>query len=198
MIRRRNGNVREGPGQNGASQYISPMSQIRNNFEPLPTIQDVEEAHMPQTFAPAHYPAHPVNNNSRTLTDRDLDAISEEFMVSNQHSAVSPRPLSPLDDTGESYRYPSSDLGGAIVGGGGTRMEADQIPLTTPIDDFSHGFGDAFGDVRNEQQPPPPPPQSSGSNHEFMAEYPGPRHGAGGNPLWQQNRTPSRGNQGWI
>lgn len=148
------------------------MADARHPFEPLPSVQEVDESQLPHDVPPAHY---------NTGGTGDISMESYNAYYDDRASSVSPLRSSS-----------GSSRGAAAVGGSGP-TEPDHMPLQPgagDTNDYSRGFN---GPLDNIHEAPPP----QGDDGYGYGDYPGPRRGAGGSALWQQNRAQSR-NMMWL
>ncbi|KAI8685616.1 hypothetical protein NCS55_00234500 [Fusarium keratoplasticum] len=164
LYRRRQANQRQGPGLKHKVQHIGPGPHDRHNFQPLPSMQEVDETHPPPRPPPP--PPNPVAR-------RNITPIRED----DEYHA--PEPWDPP----AAYGYSATAVGG------GAHMEHDEIPLTRESDDYPHGYNAGLGRISEEEPRPSTAISTPGAMSSPMAAYPGPR-GGGGGPLWQQNRDP--------
>ncbi|KAI9158249.1 hypothetical protein HJFPF1_06241 [Paramyrothecium foliicola] len=162
LRRRRRGNVRQGPGPNQGTEYISsPIDgNYGHNFAPLPP-QAQEMTHIETPKDPPLTYAHP--------GDR---------MHEYDHMASSPYVRRDSDDY-------SQDIGGGptaiAIASSGRQLEQDQIPLTRDVDAFQPPTETRLQNIQEEEPNTVSP----------MTPYP-PRSRNGSSALWHQNRQTTR------
>ncbi|KAI6785254.1 uncharacterized protein J7T54_006896 [Emericellopsis cladophorae] len=199
LWRRRKGNSRQGPGQQGDTKYIrysvsvtalgsanktdksSPMTDPRHPFEPLSAVQEVDESRLPR--------------DGPRPTDGAGAGTSLGVPDEPRHT-VSP------------YWSSVSSRGGAVEGSG--YQEKDSMPLTSEMgmspkivrsaDHHPHPVAAQFMDGRELEMTDRGGAADSSNNESGDSDYgtyPGPRRGGGGGALWQQNRVQTK-NMNWL
>ena len=106
------------------------MANARHDFEALPSSQEVSENRLPQQLPQAH---------------TNADGISPESNDADGDIAHQPH-----------YLYDGAPPEGVIgLARGDQDMDADHVPLTREIDDFSQGFNSALQDIQDDDSTPP-------------------------------------------
>ena len=139
----------------------------RNHFEPLTSIQEENEGGTALTGLP------PI----RGVSEDDGGQFRDDVVGTSRYTPQYP------------YGYGPGSLAGGVmsVGGAGTRMESDQVPLTRSEDVHDEYTNDYSRELNRTPSPGLSPPQEEYDLGEYPGRRPGSRGGQGSS-FWQQNR----------
>ncbi|KAK3687708.1 hypothetical protein B0T22DRAFT_457854 [Podospora appendiculata] len=201
LLRRHRGNTRIGPGNGRGSgingKFISaPKPGPSSGFSAVNQDSEAYETGLAPPMAAAHTFSH------------DLSAGGPSPFAYTGASGAAHNSYPPADG---GYHYPgqfpaayAGAAAAAVVAHDRGGLDADQVPLTREIDDFSHGFQAALGRIGEEDEEYRHNGAGTGGGDLAVNESNGVNGGGDGpgyngpmRPLWQQNRRQSR-NLMWM